>query len=76
MTPDEVAELFGVTTRTVRSWAAAGRLRRIRLGHRTTRYTARSVAALIASERSEAAPAGGSAKTSSAGAHRGSYPES
>jgi excisionase family DNA binding protein len=43
----EVAELLNVSVRTVQRLAAEGRLERRRLGYRTTRYTAASVAALI-----------------------------
>jgi excisionase family DNA binding protein len=43
----EVAELLGVTTRTVRQLAANGELHRIVLGHRTTRYRAEDVATFI-----------------------------
>ncbi len=45
--PGEVAEILRVTPRHVRRLAVAGRLERIRLGARTSRYTATSVAALI-----------------------------
>ncbi len=45
--PEEVAAVLQVTPRTVRRWGAAGRLERVRLGDRLTRYTTASVAALI-----------------------------
>ncbi|MGH2941330.1 MAG: helix-turn-helix transcriptional regulator [Solirubrobacteraceae bacterium] len=45
--PEQVAEVLQITPRTVRRWGATGRLQRVRLGDRLTRYTAGSVAALI-----------------------------
>jgi excisionase family DNA binding protein len=42
----EVAELLGVSERTVRRLAQDGVLTRVRIGHRTSRYTHRSVLAL------------------------------
>jgi excisionase family DNA binding protein len=47
LTPTEVAELLGASERTVRRLAEEGVLTRIRVGHRTSRYTRRSVLALI-----------------------------
>jgi excisionase family DNA binding protein len=47
LTTEEVAELLGVSTRTVHRLADNGRLPRIRLGHRTVRFSPESVAALI-----------------------------
>jgi excisionase family DNA binding protein len=47
LTPREVAELIGASERTVRRLAQDGTIHRIRLGHRTSRYTARSVQKLI-----------------------------
>lgn len=44
---DEVAEILGVSTRTVRSLAAAGDLPRVVLGRRATRYRRDDVDALI-----------------------------
>lgn len=46
LTPEQVAELLGVTTRTVRRWARDGMLDRIELG-RLVRFTPDAVAALI-----------------------------
>jgi excisionase family DNA binding protein len=43
----EVAALLGVSERTVRRLAQDGVLTRVRIGHRTSRYTHRSVLALI-----------------------------
>ena len=43
----EVAALLGVSERTVRRLAQDGVLARVRIGHRTSRYTRRSVLALI-----------------------------
>ena len=34
----ELAEVLGVSTRTVSTWSAAGRIPRVRLGARTIRY--------------------------------------
>jgi len=47
LTGQEVAELLGASTRTVRRLAQEGVLDRVRIGHRTSRYTQRSVLALI-----------------------------
>jgi excisionase family DNA binding protein len=47
LTVDEVAEFLRVTPRTVHRLAKVGRLQRIRLGHRITRYPIESVEALI-----------------------------
>jgi len=44
---DEVAELLGVSPRTVRSFAAAGDLPKVVLGRRSTRYRISDVEALI-----------------------------
>jgi excisionase family DNA binding protein len=43
----EVAALLGVSERTVRRLAQDDVLTRVRIGHRTSRYTRRSVLALI-----------------------------
>jgi excisionase family DNA binding protein len=43
----EVTALLGVSKRTVRRLAQDGVLARVRIGHRTSRYTRRSVLALI-----------------------------
>lgn len=42
----QVADLLGVSKRTVRRLAQDGVLVRVRIGHRTSRYTHRSVLAL------------------------------
>jgi excisionase family DNA binding protein len=47
LTPEEVAETLRISVRTVRRMAASGLLERVRIGHRTTRYRATEVAALI-----------------------------
>jgi len=47
-TPGEVADLFGVSTHTVSRWARQGRLERLRLTYHSSRYTVRSVVALLA----------------------------
>lgn len=65
---EEVAELLGVSVRTIRRLAADGVLVRVRLGHRTARYTRRSVLALVDPERGDA-PGEGPEATQEAGAH-------
>jgi hypothetical protein len=48
LTREEVEELLGgVSSRTVRRLAERGLLTRVRLGHRTSRYTLESVLCLI-----------------------------
>jgi excisionase family DNA binding protein len=48
LSPSEVADLLGgVSERTVRRLVQQGVLDRVRIGHRTSRYTRRSVLALI-----------------------------
>jgi predicted transcriptional regulator len=47
LTPGEVASLLRVTPRTVSRYAKAGRLQRVVLSPRASRYTAESVAALM-----------------------------
>jgi excisionase family DNA binding protein len=47
LSPQEVAALLGVSPRTVRRLANEGVVTRVRIGHRTSRYTRRSVLALI-----------------------------
>lgn len=47
LTTPEVADALSVSTRTVQRLASEGRLERVSLGYRTTRFTARSVAALV-----------------------------
>ena len=52
LTEREVADVFRVTPRTIRRWAAGGTLDAIRV-HGTTRYRADDVAALIDPSTSE-----------------------
>lgn len=64
----EVADLLGITTRTVRRLADDGELRRIVLGRRMVRYSAEDVGALIGRstmypETRNVAPAGDAPKT-------------
>lgn len=47
LSAEDVAQLLGVTPRTVHRLASAGELHRIVLGHRTTRYAADEVEAFI-----------------------------
>jgi excisionase family DNA binding protein len=47
LTPRQVAELLQITPRTVCRYAAEGRLQRVKIGTRLTRYTVDSVAQLI-----------------------------
>jgi excisionase family DNA binding protein len=53
LTPSEVAEFLRVTPRTVCRYAAEGRLERVKIGQRLSRYTVESVEALIDPARSE-----------------------
>jgi excisionase family DNA binding protein len=53
LTADEVADLLSVSTRTVRRLASEGVITRVRVGHRTARYTPRSVLALVDPENDE-----------------------
>jgi excisionase family DNA binding protein len=46
--PIEVAELLGVTTRTVRHLAETGDLRKVKLGTRSTRYRMADIERFIA----------------------------
>jgi predicted site-specific integrase-resolvase len=46
LTEVEVADLFGVTARTIRNWAATGHLSPLRIAG-TTRYRAAEIQALI-----------------------------
>jgi excisionase family DNA binding protein len=46
--PVEVAELLGVTTRTVRHLAETGDLRKVKLGTRSTRYRLADIERFIA----------------------------
>jgi len=50
LTPTEVAHLLSVTPRTVQRYAREGRLARIKIGNRLSRYTRASVEQLIAPE--------------------------
>lgn len=54
VSPTRVQVLLDVSPRTVARLAKAGRLERVELGHRTVRYTAESVEALIHPATSEA----------------------
>lgn len=54
---DEVAELLGTSCRTVRRLAQSGVLERVRIGHRTSRYTQRSVLALLDPDHNDHEPA-------------------
>lgn len=47
LTGAQVAEILGYTPRQIRTLAAAGELRRVVLGHRSTRYFAEDVEAYI-----------------------------
>ncbi len=47
LTPQEVAELLRVTPRTVNRYAADGRLRRVKIGQRLSRYRREDVLVLI-----------------------------
>jgi excisionase family DNA binding protein len=47
LTPAEVAELLQVTPRTINRYAADGRLPRVKIGQRLTRYRWQNVEALI-----------------------------
>jgi excisionase family DNA binding protein len=67
LTEREVAELFSVTPRTVRNWARAGELNRVRVGG-TTRYRVDDIENLIYPV-NDARPAGepGAVTTSAGG---------
>jgi excisionase family DNA binding protein len=62
---EEVGAVLGVAPRTVKRLAAAGRLRRVVLGPRTTRYRESDVTELIA--RCEQAPRNSNAAVGSGG---------
>jgi excisionase family DNA binding protein len=47
MLPDEVAQLFNVTTRTLRRWNVEGVLKGVRLGPRVVRYRRSDVEAAM-----------------------------
>jgi excisionase family DNA binding protein len=71
--PAEVAAILRVTPRTVQRYAKEGRLERVKLGRRLSRYTAASVEHLISSENTQsprtATP--GSAQTPNTGRSAG-----
>ena len=50
LTTHEVAKLFGVHPQTVRRWARDGRLREIRPGPLTVRFSAEDIRSLIGGE--------------------------
>jgi len=54
LTPAQVADVLGVSTRTVRRLGARGTLARVRLGHRTIRYRPESLETLLLPTTSEA----------------------
>jgi excisionase family DNA binding protein len=73
---DEVAAVLGIDPRTVKRLARAGELRRVVLGHRTTRYRASDLEALIAERtrsQHDPSPAGkpGSVSSTDAAGPRG-----
>lgn len=47
LTPQQVACMLQISPRHVRRLAQSGMLERVRVGHRTPRYTLRSVRALV-----------------------------
>tara|TARA_A100000171_G_C2137811_1_gene151824 strand:+ start:2351 stop:2524 length:174 start_codon:yes stop_codon:yes gene_type:complete len=47
LTTEEVAQMFGVHERTVRTWVKAGLLKDIKIGHRTCRYSMNDVQLLL-----------------------------
>lgn len=47
MSPDEVARVLNVTTRTLRRWNAEGILKGVRLGKRVVRYRQSDVEAAL-----------------------------
>lgn len=49
LTVADVAEVFSVSTRTVRRWIEAGRLPAVKVGHRTVRVHADAVVAFATS---------------------------
>jgi excisionase family DNA binding protein len=51
LTPDEVGALFGVEARTVKGWARAGRIGRVRTPGRNVRFYESEVRALLAGDR-------------------------
>jgi excisionase family DNA binding protein len=74
LTTDEVAAALKITPRTVRNWAAVGRLERIRIGAKFVRYRLSDVEALIDSSTSETDAGNvGLAEGRGAGAHGQGY---
>ena len=75
LTPTEVSEQLRVSTRTLRRWAEEGRIERVRLSYRISRYTGESVAALCSpdNEQSPRLRGGGSAKPDDHGVHAEAY---
>jgi excisionase family DNA binding protein len=63
LSTQDVARKLGVSERTVQRLAADGRLERVRFGHRSVRFTPRSVEALITVHNSDEAPASTSASS-------------
>jgi excisionase family DNA binding protein len=47
LTTEQVAELFGVHERTIRTWVKAGLLKDIKIGHRTCRYSMNDIQDLL-----------------------------
>jgi excisionase family DNA binding protein len=56
LTPRQVAVLLQVTPRTVCRYAAEGRLQRVKIGARLSRYTVESVEQLIGSTNDQGEP--------------------
>ncbi|HEY2181327.1 MAG TPA: helix-turn-helix domain-containing protein [Solirubrobacteraceae bacterium] len=54
LTPTEVAQLLRITPRTVNRYAVDGRLQRVKIGERLSRYRREDVLALIDPENSDA----------------------
>ncbi len=70
LTEQEVADLFRVTTRTVRRWARAGQLAPVRIGG-TTRYRPDELDAFLRSNNDESPATNGALeKERDDGAHR------
>ena len=65
LSPRDVVDLLGVSERTVRC-CEDGALDRVRIGHRMSRYTRRSVLTLI-DPRNDDDPAGGGAEVTAEG---------
>lgn len=70
LTATEVAELLGLTPRTVKRLAAEGRLARVVLGRRSTRYRQDDVARLIDDcTQNDLEPAANGPETETKGGH-------